>query len=144
MWSRPHLDENMRHVRQWMYERVKTRLTMLDQRPRVEAMPATAEEKTVIPALDTRLGKMETLMKVIVGVAAFAAMSWGYVAYPAGRIVTSVDAMKESITELKTDFKEMRKDTAELKADFKSQAGQLDRIEKALVQNPPSHPKPAP
>jgi septal ring factor EnvC (AmiA/AmiB activator) len=52
--------------------------------------------------------------------------------------------LKETRAEMKIELKEIRKDIAELKADFKAQAGQLDRIEKALVQNPPAHPKPTP
>jgi hypothetical protein len=97
-------------------------------------MPATADEKTLIQALDIRLAKMETLMKVIVGIVAFAAVSVVGLCYQAGRVVASVDSMKESIAELKADFKARDARTTE----------SLDRIEKSLAHNPPAGPKPTP
>jgi uncharacterized protein YlxW (UPF0749 family) len=50
-----------------------------------------------------------------------------YIAYRAGQIESSVIALQKDSAEGKTDLK-----------------AQLDRIEKALAQNPPAHPKPAP
>ncbi len=94
-------------------------------------MPATPDEKVEIHALDLRVTKIDTLMKIMVGVVVFAAMSYGYMAYQAGRIVSSVDAMKESIIELRSDFKSRDAQIAE----------SLSRIEKALALNPPTRPK---
>ncbi|HZW31427.1 MAG TPA: hypothetical protein VFF52_12010 [Isosphaeraceae bacterium] len=101
-------------------------------------MPATAEEKTTIQQFEVRLGKIDLSLKIIGAAVVFAATSFGYAAYQAGRIVTSVDAMKESLAEFKAD---MKQSLAELKADFKARdkqhADSLDRIEKALAQNRP-------
>jgi hypothetical protein len=65
--------------------------------------------------------------------------------YQAVRLVTRIEnglvVLQRDLAELKADTKDMRKDTMELKADFKSQSGQLDRIEKSLAQNRPSNPR---
>jgi hypothetical protein len=94
-------------------------------------MPATPEEKTTIHALEVQIARIDTLVKVIGGAVVFASMSFGYAAYQAGRIVNSVDSMKESIAELRSDFKARDAQVAE----------SLARIEKALALNPTPRPK---
>jgi hypothetical protein len=107
-------------------------------------MPATADEQKTIQRLEIQVADLRKVL--------WACAIWGLsvllsvvvAAYQAGQIHATVATLQRDFAEVKTDLKEMRKDTAELKADFKSQAGQLDRIEKALAHNPPSGPKPTP
>jgi hypothetical protein len=114
-------------------------------------MPATADEQTKILALDVQVAKINTNLRYLIGIGVFlagAVVSGLWHSYEAVRLITRIEdgviVLQRDFTEIKADFKEMRKDTAELRADFKSQAGQLDRIEKALAQNPPNRPKPTP
>ena len=95
-------------------------------------MPATADEKAKVQTLEVQLGRIDIALKIIGAAVVFAATSLGYVAYQAGHVVSSVNARKDSIADLKADFKSRDKQIAD----------SLDRIEKALAQNPPTRPKP--
>ncbi len=128
-------------------------------------MPATEEEKAIIRALDVQVAKINTSLRFLIGIGtllAGAALTGLWQSYQAVRLVTRIEEgvkvlqrdfgeMKQGFVEMRrevagladrlarveTDVAGLKRDTAELRGDVKAQSQVLDRIEKAVAQNPP-------